>query len=272
MARGALRRLAAAPLRWIDTGSRATALEQITESMIARSPAAGKTISFYAPTNLLQQRASNLLSKEPDMIQWLDGIPRDALFWDIGANVGVFSLYAAATRGCRVLSFEPSAANFHVLARNVAMNGLAGKIDAYCVALSGETGLGVLNLASAAMGASLSNFGKAGDKSRYVGGPVDSSHGMIGFTIDRFVELFDPPFPTEVKIDVDGLELAIISGARKTFADRRLRSVMLELSLSNADERDAGMKIMSEAGFRYVSHGEVQGVDDETAANHLFVR
>jgi FkbM family methyltransferase len=272
MARSAMRRLTAAPLGWVDAGSRAMALEQFSEGMIALSPVAGQNLRFFAPTVLLQQRAANLLTKEPDMIQWIDGFSSDAVLWDIGANVGVFSLYAVAQRRCKVLSFEPSAANFHVLARNVALNGLAGRIDAYCIALSGATGLGVLNLASTAMGAAMSMFGKAGEASPYSEGPNVASHGMIGFTVDQFIELFSPPFPTHIKIDVDGLELAIIEGARQTLADTRLRSVMLELSLSNESERTLGMKVMDEAGLRYVSHGESQGTDTERAANHLFIR
>ena len=68
-------------------------------------------LGFYAPSPLLQQRASTVLTKEPDMIQWIDGIGKSDVLWDIGANVGTFSLYAAARAQCTVLAFEPSAAN-----------------------------------------------------------------------------------------------------------------------------------------------------------------
>jgi hypothetical protein len=60
------------------------------------------------------------------------------------------------------VAFEPAAANFHVLARNTAINQL------------GERSLGVLNLASDAMGSSLSQFGAAGDKSPYHRGSISS--------------------------------------------------------------------------------------------------
>ena len=217
-------------------------------------------------------RADNLLTKEPDMIQWIDGFPKDAVLWDIGANVGVFSLYAAAKTGCPVLAFEPAAANFHVLARNIALNGLADRISAYCLALSRDTCLGVLNLASEAMGASLSQFGAAGDKSPWHSGPIASSHGMLGFTIDRFIELFDPPFPRHIKIDVDGLELPILEGASQTLRNDRLQSVMLELSLIHDHERQHGIRMMEEAGLRLVSCGEPQSFNGEVSANHCFSR
>ncbi|MGD9657298.1 MAG: FkbM family methyltransferase, partial [Methylocystis sp.] len=180
-------------------------------------------------------------------------------------------LYAARRAGCRVLAFEPAAANFHVLARNIMLNELADRISAYCVALAGKTRLGVLNLDSTAMGAALSHFGIAGDRSRYMGANI-SAQSTLGFTIDRFIELFDPPFPTHIKIDVDGLELAIIEGATGTLRDPRLRAVMLELSLSDSGERNAGMDLMEGAGLRYVAHGAAQSSNNESAANHLFVR
>lgn len=246
-------------------------IEQIADQMATSVDIGGASIQFYAPTPLLQWRAKAALTKEPDMTSWLDDLGPDAVFWDIGANVGVFSLYAARRAGCRVVAFEPAAANFHVLARNILLNELSERISAYCVALAGKTGLGVLNLDSTAMGAALSQFGVVGDRSRYMGGNI-SAQSMLGFTIDRFIELFDPPFPTHIKIDVDGLELAIVEGSVGTLRDPRLRSVMLELSLSNGEERNAGMRLMEAAGLHYVAHGEAQSSNNESAANHLFRR
>jgi FkbM family methyltransferase len=270
--RAVIRRLAEAPLHLIGQELRAEIVERESEALIVTVPIPGMSLRFYAPTPLLQVRAMGVLNKEPDMISWIDDFSEDAVFWDIGANVGVFSLYAAARTGCRVQAFEPAAANFHVLVRNITLNNLADHITAFCAALSGKTELGVLNSSSLAMGAALSQFGRPGDRSRYMNGTSAGRQGMLGFTVDSFIELFHPPFPTYIKLDVDGLELAIVEGAHKTLRDPRLRSVMIELSLSDVKERMTGMAMMVEAGFRYVSHGEPQVVDTESAANHLFVR
>src|SRR5690349_3964192 len=115
--RKAARRLAALPLHLLGGRLRAEALEEISEGTVTDFPVPGTTLRFWTPTPLLVDRARGVLIKEPDMIPWLDGIPKEAVLWDIGANVGVFSLYAACCRGCTVLAFEPSAANFHVLTR-----------------------------------------------------------------------------------------------------------------------------------------------------------
>ena len=119
-------------------------MEQLVEGLIAVTPVEKKAIRFFAPSPLLQQRAANMISKEPDMIRWINGLSNDAVFWDIGANVGVFSLYAATQQSCKVLAFEPAAANFYALTRNISLNGLGNDVHAYCVALAGATELGSL--------------------------------------------------------------------------------------------------------------------------------
>src|SRR5262245_32711780 len=141
-ARGATRRLAVAPLNIVGGRIRAEAIETLSRRMIFETPIPGGSLKFFAPSPLLRDRAANVLTKEPDMIRWIDGIGKDAVLWDIGANVGVFSLYAAVRVNCKVLSFEPSAANFFVLARNIQLNRLDDRITAYCVALSGATEIG----------------------------------------------------------------------------------------------------------------------------------
>ncbi len=264
---------AMAPFRMLAPRERAEALEMLSNRMIVETPIPGGTLTFFTPSPLLQDRAASVLSKEPDMICWMDRIDRDAVLWDIGANVGVFSLYAAVRTNCTVLSFEPAAANFFVLVRNIELNNLNTRITAYCIALSGASRLGVLNLASVAMGAAISNFGNAGEMSRYwTGDSVNAQHGMLGFTVDDFVAHFNPPFPTHIKLDVDGLEWSILLGATNTLRDARLREAMVELSLTNREERERVIALLEDSGLKFASRGASQGTATQEAANHLFKR
>ncbi|MFA5909862.1 MAG: FkbM family methyltransferase [Vicinamibacterales bacterium] len=271
--RGALRRTASLPLRLVDPALRAEALDRLArEATVTLALGGGDAITFFAPSPLLRSRAAGVLDKEPDMIQWIDALPADAVLWDIGANVGVFSLYAATRRRCRVLAFEPSAANYFALTRNIQLNALSARIESYCVALSGATELGTLNLDSAEIGTAMSQFSATGEASRYSSGQGNVTHGMIGFTIDDFIGRFAPAFPTHLKIDVDGLEWPILQGASATLRDRRLVSAMVELSVTDRAERDRAMAFLGGAGLEFVSQGASQGANAEAAANHLFTR
>ena len=266
-----VRRLAWATMQCMPAAWRACVLEDLDNEMITEAPIPSGTIRFYTRSPLLLARAANLLSKEEDTIQWIDEFEDKAVFWDIGANVAVYSLYAAVRKGATVLAFEPSAANFHVLSRNIELNNLSDRVTAYCVAFSDRTQLGVLNLTVPEMGGALSQFGRLGETSRYANDGHSIPQGMLGFTIDEFVARFRPPIPTYIKLDVDGLELPILAGAKEILCDPQLRSLMVELTVTRKSERDEAIELLKSAGLHLVSQGEEQG-DTEHGANHLFER
>jgi FkbM family methyltransferase len=279
--RGVVRRLAMAPLWIVGTRLRAEAIERFSISMITEVPVPGGRIRFDARFPLLLARAANLLSKEEDTIRWIDNFEDKAIFWDIGANVGVYSLYAAVRKDLRVLAFEPSAANFHVLSHNIQLNDLSDRVTAYCVAFSDRTQLGILNLIAPKigdrrgppmMGGALSQFGMAGEQSRYASNADYVTQGMFGFTIDEFVTRFHPPRPTHIKLDVDGLELPILTGAKEALCHSGLRSLMVELTVTHKTEREETIRLLEDAGLYLVSQGKEQGATSEMGANHLFER
>jgi FkbM family methyltransferase len=267
------RRGGALPLKLLGPDLRAQVLEKLSDEMVTETRVPGGRIRFYTPSTLLQWRAASVLTKETDMIEWIAGMSKSSVLWDIGANVGVFSLYAAVCQAAKVLAFEPAAANFEVLTRNVQLNGVSDRVTAYCLAFAGRTELGVLNLPSHAMGAALSQFGKRGEVSRYLeGAEANIVQGMIGYSVDEFVAQFSPLLPTHLKMDVDGLELPILQGAARFIREPGLLSMMVELSVSNTGERDQAVALIEAAGFHLVSQGEIQGTENERAANHLFMR
>ena len=266
------RRFAVLPMQMLDGDTHAEVLQLLTDRAVVSTNGGAVSLKFFAPTPLLRARATGMLTKEPDTISWIDGFDASAVLWDVGANVGVFTLYAAATRRCRVLAFEPSAANFFAISRNVELNALADRVTAYCIAVAPATELGVINLDSPDIGTAMSQFGKPGDASRYASGRRPIVQGVAGITLDDLVARFQAPLPTHLKIDVDGLELPILHGGRAVLRRPELREVMVELSLTDHAERARAMELMTDSGFRLRSQGAAQGAGGEQAANHLFVR
>lgn len=182
-------------------------------------------------------RAKTLFTKEPETIEWIDGFQEGEVLWDIGANVGIYSVYA----GCKsvtVVAFEPSSANYFILNRNINRNRLSKKVFAYPIALSNENTLGLFQMNADLPGGALNYFSKediseiqAGTKSI----PVNIRQAMISYSIDEFIAQFNPPFPNYIKLDVDGIEDKIIDGARDSLKDKRLKSILVELDESNDD-------------------------------------
>ena len=269
----AVRLLAILPLHLAGRRLRTELVAGLADGMVTEVEIQGRRLMFFTPNPLLVRRAKELLSKEPDMIDWLERIQSEDVLWDIGANAGVFTLYAGVVRAANVLAFEPSAANFHVLTRNIQLNHLGPRVTAFCLAFADKSQLGILNMASPEMGASMSQFGRAGEASRYwEDATISVMQGSVGFTIDEFIDRFRPPFPNYLKIDVDGLEWPILLGARQTLSDGRLRSAMIELSVSNKEERQGAIDFLKQCGLSLKCSGAIQGTGAHEASNHLFER
>ena len=78
-------------------------------------------IKFFCPTFMEVWRAETLYLKEPETIDWIDSFDPHSVFWDFGANVGTYSVYAAS-KGHFVVCFEPSSREFEILKRNLELN------------------------------------------------------------------------------------------------------------------------------------------------------
>ena len=99
------------------------------------------TIQFYCPSHMSVFRANSLLTKEPETLEWINSFTENSTFWDIGANVGTYSLYASLKRNIKVLAFEPAAPNFWVFNRNIEINQKQNNILAFCIAFNDVTRL-----------------------------------------------------------------------------------------------------------------------------------
>ncbi|MET0212530.1 MAG: FkbM family methyltransferase, partial [Vicinamibacterales bacterium] len=74
-------------------------------------------------------RAKGLLTKQKATIAWIDGFAPDSVFWDIGANIGSYTHYAALRPDIRVVAFEPAAVNYFILAANCELNAFGERVD-----------------------------------------------------------------------------------------------------------------------------------------------
>jgi FkbM family methyltransferase len=184
---------------------------------------------FSTPNRLTLWRVETILHKEPETIEWIEGFAPDDVFIDIGANVGMYSIWAARVAGARVIAFEPEAQNYALLCRNIALNDLGGRAVAYCAAIADQPGFGLLHVSTVEAGQSCHSFGDAVDF-RLRPHTFPFAQGSFSATLDELVANTVIPQPQHVKIDVDGIEHKVVAGARRTFADARCKSVLIEIN------------------------------------------
>jgi FkbM family methyltransferase len=207
----------------------------------------GLSISLSVTSETEHFRADTYATKEPETLDWLDTElrPHDVL-WDIGANIGLYSLYAA--KRCpeaRIYAFEPESLNFSQLQRNLALNRCVNVLP-HRLCIADHVRLGLLHVSKREAGASLYSFGRPEPWSEAGGG----SQECQAVSIDALVVEENWPCPTLLKIDVDGLEQEILDGAWKTLQSGRIRSILIEVDAPKGEALTWAEHWLAPFGYR----------------------
>jgi FkbM family methyltransferase len=179
--------------------------------------------------------------KEPWTVEWMEKSLRDGdVLYDIGANVGVYTLIAAGLSDGRaqIVAIEPGYANYAALCDNIVLNGASDSVFPIPIVLGASRRIGSLSYRDTSAGAALH--------------VLDADHEgayrqpVLVHTLDELVELFNLPVPTLVKLDVDGSEAAVLAGAARLLKDPRLRSLVVEVDVTQTDDVQG---LLADAGF-----------------------
>jgi FkbM family methyltransferase len=168
---------------------------------------------------------------------------------DIGANIGSHTLPMAQLVGAkgRVIALEPTAYAFQKLQKNIALNPQA----ASCVTVK------QVMLVAAADKTVMSEIYSSwplepqGSIHEVHGGELKSTAGAEALTLDDVVTSLNLPKVDFIKIDVDGHEFRVLSGAMNTL--RKFRPTMImelepHLYVANLGEFDGIFKLLESLG------------------------
>ena len=218
-------------------------------NVVERMDYARRDVLLSVDSRIEYETRLHSCKKEPDTVEWIETFlkPGDVLF-DVGANVGAYSLVAAKffEGGVRVYAFEPAFLNYTQLCKNVHLNRCQGSVVPLPVALSDKTALGVFNYYNLIPGGALHTLGAAVDHKGEAFEPVFTQH-MISYRLDDLVEQFGVPVPNHIKIDVDGIELDVLVGAERTLSNPSLRSVIVELEAGEGERQIT--ELLASRGF-----------------------
>jgi FkbM family methyltransferase len=206
-------------------------------------------LEFFTPNFVCEWRANTFSSKEPETLKWIDEYGGDGAFFDIGANIGLYSIYYAKSKSGKVFAFEPSVLNTKQLVKNIALNEASDLVSVLTAPLTDRDGFATFKHSSLDEGGALSSFGVTYGQDG-TGFQETLSYSLLGFTLDSLVELgLIPGNPRLIKIDVDGIEHLILRGAKKTLKNQDCISVLVEVTPKFSEQVSGVTRCLTEAGF-----------------------
>ena len=211
-----------------------------------------KTIKLllFTPNWICRFRAETFSTKEPETLEWIDDSEDNGVLFDIGANVGLYSLYFASSKNGKVYAFEPSVFNLALLVKNIYGKNLQDKIKIITNPLTKANQFANFTLSSIEEGGALSAFGV---EHGYDGETIKKSlsYQTLGLSLDFL--LFNKiicDYPNLIKIDVDGIEHLILAGATETLKHPSCKTVLIEINDSFAEHAKSATKILIDCGFK----------------------
>ena len=249
---------------------RAASRLRVAEALVQRHWVETKRgrILFVSPEPRALEYPRDFLSREPETLAWIDGFRTPCVYWDIGANIGSYALYAGLRPDVMTYAFEPSPSNYLALCRNIYENGRGTNIRAYCLALDDHIGLNTLDMDDLSAGSFGHSFGDAAPTVFRPGHKAIFHQPAIGFSVDAVRSTFGLATPHYLKLDIDGNEEKVLAGARTTLADPALRSIMIEVDREGPRTENL-FATLKQHGFAFMRWGVDHGLG---ALNAEFTR
>ncbi len=236
-------------------------------------------VNFFTPNDITNWRVDTFFTKEPETLEWIDSFEKkgDLIFWDIGANIGLYSIYCALKNEKSItISFEPSSSNLRVLTRNISINNLENRIKLFPISLTDKNNsFQIMHEANFKEGGALNTFG---EKYNFEGKEFEpeTKYSVFGTSINSLIENKILELPDYIKIDVDGIEYLILKGADNHLKNKKIKSILIEINEKFEEQFNAILNIMKENEFKFLhkKRNEKMFSEDKLSKvfNYVFVR
>ena len=239
-----------------------------------------KKINFFVPNPTINWRVDTYFTKEPETLEWIDSFEKkeNLIFWDIGANVGLYSIYNSLKNpNSLTVAFEPSSSNLRVLTRNISINNLEKRIKLVPIPLTNKENIfQEMREGNFVEGGALNSFG---EKFNFEGKVFKPSmkYNLLGTTMNYFIENSILDIPDYIKIDVDGIEHLILEGGDKFLNNEKVKSLSIEINEDFKEQYDKVLNLMGKYKFKILhkKHNDVmfpKGNRHNSIYNYIFTK
>lgn len=190
-------------------------------------------------------RATKTPSLSPSTNRWIATFSKSDVFYDVGANIGLFSLMAAKFVGVKVVAIEIDLMNTRMLYENVIRNNCQENVLILPIGLDSSTHQEKLFLKSLSYGDALHNLRNVNPMIRI---PNAISINVPVYRLDDLILGLKLPAPTKLKIDVDGIELEILQGASDSL--KTVTGLVVEYK-PYSKEKELIHDLLNDYGFKF---------------------
>ena len=239
-----------------------------------------KKIKFFCPNQLIEWRTKTLFTKEPETIEWIESFEKkeNLIFWDIGANIGLYSIYNSLKNPNSItIAFEPSSSNLRVLTRNISINNLEKNIKIVPIPLTNKENIfQMMNESNFVEGGALNTFGEKFDFEGKKFKPI-MKYNLFGTTMNYFIENSILDIPDYIKIDVDGIEHFILEGGDKFLNNEKIKSLSVEINENFKEQYSRVLNLMEKYNFKILHKKHNTSLHSETSKfkntyNYIFIK
>ncbi|MDC0446021.1 FkbM family methyltransferase [Candidatus Pelagibacter sp.] len=230
-----------------------------------------KKIKFFIPNHITKWRVNTFFNKEPETLNWIDNFnkKRKIVFWDIGSNIGLYSIYAALLFDkIKIYSFEPSFLNLNILSRNIYINKLRKKINIFQLPLSNnKNSFQSMNETTLSSGGAHSTFGATFTKQKII-----NSYKILGTSLDNAIEKKLIEMPDYIKIDVDGIEYLILIGFSKFLSNKKTKSILIEINKGEVNKNKKIFNLLKKNKFKLksIEQSKISREGDKKTYNYIY--
>lgn len=146
----------------------------------------------------------------------------DDVFYDIGSNVGVYTILASGVIGCQTIAIEPVKETYDQLLRNIDLNQIRQAVITYNIALGKDEGIAHISKSKGAL-------------NRIRGNKYPDTESVKQKSLDIISCKYKPNL---LKIDVEGFEMEVLKGGELTLSNPELQGLIIEI---NGNSRKYGL-------------------------------
>ena len=208
-----------------------------------------RIIKFWTPTYYLDHYIKNSAWEEQFFNEILSRLDKFNILWDVGANLGFYSVIAAKVMHAhsKIFSFEPEPKGFKLLRRNIELNKVKN-VTALPIALGDTNGIRILYPSDTDNFGTNSFLQRTDDKVKQKGKSVNVN------TADWLIDELKIDVPEAIKIDVEGAEILVLKGMKRLLTNPKLKTIFCEvhanlLPLFGSSEEEL-LEIFKKENFR----------------------